>query len=124
MASHDLRFPFVKKYRDRHGKLRFYHRPTGTALPGLPGSREFLIAYRQACAQQASPSRNLPIVQTRRRTDAEVTIDWLTTRYLGSVAFKHPSQGGLALETQAGRRRALERFRADYGDLDLHAMTA
>jgi hypothetical protein len=44
MAKPNLRLSFVKKYRDRHGKMRFYYRPTGVAFPGLPGSREFMAA--------------------------------------------------------------------------------
>ena len=51
MAKPNLRLPFLKKYRDRHGKMRHYHRPTGTPLPGKPGSAEFMLAYHTACAR-------------------------------------------------------------------------
>jgi integrase len=45
------------------------------------------------------------------------------TKYLNSDAFKPPPTG-LALETQAGRRRALERFRAEHGDKPYASMQA
>lgn len=44
--------PFVHGYRDRHGKWRYYFRRKGkrTALPGQPGSVEFLKCY-SACIE-------------------------------------------------------------------------
>src|SRR4030081_2399204 len=111
MAKPNLRLPFVKKYRDRHGTMRFYYRPTGVALPGMPGSREFMAAYH-AAPDGVAAAETLSVVKKnpRLRTDAVGTIDWLVTQYFASVAFRHPDEGGLALETQTGRRRALERF--------------
>ena len=46
-----IRLPYVHEYRDRHGKLRRYVRRPGLrriALPGLPGSPEFMQAYQDA----------------------------------------------------------------------------
>ena len=79
MAKPNLRLPFLKKYRDRHGKLRFYHRPTGTPLPGKPGSPEFMAAYQTACGHTAPAVPELTVVKStpRLRTDAEGSIDWL-----------------------------------------------
>src|ERR1700676_3936718 len=114
MAKQNLRLPFVKKYRDRHGKMRFYFRPTGAALPGKPGSPEFMAAYHAAQdldGVAASPELAVVKQTPRLRTDAEGSIDWLVTKYLNSDPFKPPPIG-LSLETQAGRRRTLERFRA------------
>ena len=51
MAS--IRLKFVKAYVDRHGKARHYFRKPGckpVALPGLPGSDEFMAAYGAALA--------------------------------------------------------------------------
>jgi hypothetical protein len=127
MAKPNLRLPFLKKYHDRHGKLRFYHRPTGTPLPGKPGSREFMTAYNAACGEADVTAPILTLVEkpVKRRTHAEGSIDWLVTQYFNSDAFtKPPEQGGLADETKAGRRRALERFRADHGDKPLGEMQA
>src|SRR4030081_1319395 len=125
MAKTNLRLPLVKKSRHRHGTMRFYYRPPGVALPGMPGSREFVAAYH-AAHDGVAASETLSVVKKtpRLRTDAVGTIDWLVTQYFASVAFGHPDEGGLALETQAGRRRALERFRADHGDKPLASMQA
>jgi integrase len=46
-----IRLHYVHEYRDRHGKLRRYVRRPGSrrvALPGLPGSPEFMQAYQDA----------------------------------------------------------------------------
>jgi hypothetical protein len=121
MAKPNLRLPFLKKYRDRHGKLRFYHRPTGTPLPGKPGSPEFMAAYQAACGHTAPAVPELTVVKStpRLRADAEGSIDWLVSRYFESDQWK-----GLSADTQAGRRRALERFRADHGDKPLDSLQA
>lgn len=52
--------PFVKAYADRHGRMRYYFRKKGSraiALPGVPGSQEFLQAYQIARdAPKAAPA--------------------------------------------------------------------
>ena len=96
MAKPNLRLPFLKKYHDRHGKLRFYHRPTGTPLLGKPGSPEFMTAYHTACGHVA-PTLTLVKQTPRLRTDAEGSIDWLVTNYFNSDQWKR-----LSKDTQAG----------------------
>jgi len=61
---------FVKKYRDRHGKLRFYYRPTGAALPGMPGSQEFMAAYHAACGDAEQPELTVVKKTPRQRTES------------------------------------------------------
>jgi integrase-like protein len=119
MAKPNLRLPFLKKYRDRHGKLRFYHRPTGTALPGKPGSPEFMAAYHAACGHTEQPVLTFVKRTPRLRTDAEGSIDWLVTKYYNSDQWKR-----LSVDTQNGRRRMLERFRADHGDKPIDSLQA
>jgi integrase len=119
MAKPNLRLPFLKKYRDRHGKLRFYHRPTGAPLPGLPGSPEFMAAYHAACGNIEQPVLTVVRKTPRLRTDAEGSIDWLVEKYFGSDQWKR-----LSTDTQNGRRRMLERFRADHGDKPLDSLQA
>jgi hypothetical protein len=54
-----FKLQYVTKDRDRHGNLRFYFRRPGkpkVRLYGLPGSDEFMIAYRAALAE-SDPSR-------------------------------------------------------------------
>lgn len=53
-----LRLQYVHRFRDRHGKVRFYFRRPGykqVPLPGLPGSREFMDAYQAAVAGETAP---------------------------------------------------------------------
>jgi integrase len=78
--------PYVKVYRDRHGKLRHYFRrrgsdASGLALPGLPGSPEFIAAYQRA--RDAKPDARA--ANTRARPG---TLDALRELYLGSAEFK------------------------------------
>ena len=81
--------PFVKVYRDRHGKLRLYFRrrgweADGTPLPGPPGSPEFVRAYQRALdAGQNSIPFTLP--PTRCKPGS---LDALRELYLGSAEFK------------------------------------
>jgi integrase len=56
-----VRIPYVNTYRDRHGRVRHYFRRKGckpVALPGAPGSFEFMEAYRLAVGQ--GPARRGP----------------------------------------------------------------
>jgi hypothetical protein len=89
MAKPNLRLSFIKKYRDRHGKMRFYYRPTGVALPGLPGSREFMAAYHAALGDTA-PMLTVVEKTLRRRTDAEGTIDWLSQDAMANHRIETP----------------------------------
>jgi hypothetical protein len=53
-----LKLKFVNEYRDRHGRIRRYFRRKGQrsiALPGLPGSIEFMAAYQAALAIVSPP---------------------------------------------------------------------
>ena len=46
-----IKLDYVHECRDRHGKLRRYFRRPGfkqVALPGIPGSDEFMAAYQRA----------------------------------------------------------------------------
>src|SRR5262249_48423504 len=56
-----LRLEYVHEYRDRHGKLRRYVRRPGmrrVALPGLPGSPEFMQAYQDAISGAVPVARS------------------------------------------------------------------
>jgi integrase len=74
--------PFVKTYRDRHGRMRYYFRKKGhktVALPGVPGGQEFLAGYHTALAADA---RVEPSVK-----DAPGSFGALCTEFLGSGEF-------------------------------------
>lgn len=53
-----MRLQYVEQFKDRHGKVRYYFRRghgERKRLPGLPGSREFMEAYRIALAAAFEP---------------------------------------------------------------------
>ncbi len=53
-----IKLPYVKIYRDRHGRVRRYFRRKGqpeVPLPGLPGSDEFNEAYQAALNDPPRP---------------------------------------------------------------------
>lgn len=103
-----IKLDFVHEYRDRHGKLRRYFRRPGfkrIALPGIPGSDEFMTAYQLAFAGQ--PQR-IEIGAGRTKPG---TVNAAIVGYYSSVAFR-----SLAAGTQKLQRSILEQFRAEHGD--------
>jgi integrase len=98
-----VRMQYVKRYRDRHGKLRHYLRRPGSPsvrLPGLPGSPEFMAAYTAGITTAASP----------KARHAEGTIGALVTGFLQSSAFQN-----LASSSQQRYRLVLDKFRQEDG---------
>jgi integrase len=106
-----FRLRFVQAFVDRHGRARHYYRRPGfarTALPGLPGSDEFMQAYQLADAATAQAG-------VRYVTDSfKVTPGTVNAAV---IAF-YQSPGFLALKaiTKSGLRSRLETFRAQNGD--------
>lgn len=85
-----VKFRYITKDRDRHGNLRFYFRRPGkpkVRLPGLPGSEEFLAAYKAALTEG-----NLAKVKV------EKSFEWLCERYYKSAYF-------LSLDPDTQRRK-------------------
>jgi integrase len=88
----------VKGYVDRHGKPRFYFRRAGwksVALPGLPWSPEFMLAYEIAMAghpAEIGASRTKP-----------GTLRALAVSYYNSQEFR-------SMTTKVARRNVIERF--------------
>jgi integrase/recombinase XerD len=102
-----IRLDYVHEYLDRHGKLRRYFRRPGfkrIALPGAPGSDEFMAAYQRAL--DLAPRAEIGADRTKPGT-----IDALVIHYLKSDAFTK----ALAPETQRMRRNILDRFRTKHG---------
>jgi hypothetical protein len=54
-----IRLKYVHSFNDRYGKARFYFRRNGEriALPGLPGSSEFMDAYASALDRASVPAQ-------------------------------------------------------------------
>jgi integrase len=75
-----IRLPYIQEYRDRHGRPRRYVRRPGSrrvALPGLPGSPEFMQAYQDAMTG--------PLV--RPRAPKAGTLAALTAEFFSSTEF-------------------------------------
>jgi integrase/recombinase XerD len=104
-----LRLRYVNSFRDRHRRMRHYFRRPGreaVALPGLPGSANFMDAYQAALAG-AAPL--LDIGASRTKTG---TINAAIVGYYVHTNFTK----GFAPETQKMRRAILERFRVEHGE--------
>ena len=103
----NIRLDYVKQFVDRHGKPRFYVRRPGrklVALPGLPGSPEFMEAY--ALAVEAAPRVEIGATRTRAGS-----ISAMIVGYLGSADFHN-----LAPASQQQYRRILEGLRREHGE--------
>jgi hypothetical protein len=87
-----LRLKFIHRFKDRHGTVRHYFRRPGAprvALPGLPGSAEFMAAYQAALGSV----EKLPIGADRV---VKGTMSSLIVAYYSSAEWKQ-----LARVTQA-----------------------
>ena len=108
-----FRLMYVKAYTDRHGRRRHYFRRPGypsLSLPGEPGSKVFAEAYEAAMAsvpRRIGEGRTLP-----------GTFSALIVEYYDSTAYQRIKD-----ITKATYRNALERFRRDFGDMPIRAMT-
>ncbi|NBW12654.1 MAG: hypothetical protein EBR82_31985 [Caulobacteraceae bacterium] len=99
--------PYLHRYRDRHGKVRFYLRRPGhkrIPLRSRPGSAAFLAEYRAAMADAAPQS------PASARRMAAGSLDALAASYYCSAAFT-----ALGASTRATYRRIIERLRAEHG---------
>lgn len=95
---------FVQAFRDRHGTWRYYFRKSGmprVALPGAPGSPEFMAAYNAALSAA-------PVLAASRAQDG--TFQKLVEDYMASIYFKRTRAS-----SQAVTRGILDRFAAKHG---------
>lgn len=106
-----INLKFIKQYRDRHGKLRYYFRRGGTEtrLPGQPGSKEFMAAY-EAALEGAAPMDSKPKVEVG-------SLNALAMAYYQSTDFR-----GMAKSTQTTYRGIVERLRAEHGSKPVNRM--
>ncbi len=104
-----IRLQYINSYRDRHGKLRYYFRRSGfkkVALPGLPGSAEFMAAYQTALAAAST------ITEIGANRHKPGTVAATVSGYLASREYRD----GLAAGTKRLRRGVLEKFRVQHKD--------
>lgn len=96
---------YVKAFKDRHGKARYYFRRKGfpsVVLPGEPGSVEFATAYEAA---ESAAKRKIGEERTAPGSWSAVIAE-----YYESTSYKN-----LKDITKATYRNVLERFRTDFG---------
>lgn len=101
------KLPFLKSYRDRHGKPRHYLRVPGTqtvALPGEYGTREFMDAYWEA-RETAAPRVKQGKPAHPRSFAALVPL-----------YFKSRNYTALKPITRQTYRNVIERFREAHGE--------
>jgi integrase len=103
-----IKLRHVNSFRDKIGKTRHYFRRKGdkaVALPGAPGSKEFMEAYAAAMAE-----RPLPIVAGRDQ-NAPGTVAALIVAYYATARWRQ-----FSTETQRRQRNIIENFRDSYGN--------
>jgi hypothetical protein len=105
-----IRIPYVKVYTDRFGRVRRYFRKPGckpVALPGSPGSTEFMAAYQEA----------LGVPEPRPARQGPGSVGALICDY-----FKSPAFSNLKPSSQATYRIVLDRFGTTHGHRMVHDM--
>lgn len=102
-----VKLPYIQAFMARGRRFYYFRRPGAPRirLPGLPGSDEFMTAYRAALTDS-------PRVEIGASRTKSGTINDLIVRYYGSAEFTHV----LSEATQKYRRNIIERFRAPRGD--------
>src|SRR2546429_5885504 len=100
-----IRLKYVHAFRDRMGRMCYYFRRHGkrNALPGMPGSSEFMAAY---AAQLNNSSRQAD----HRPTAAPGTFAALAIRYYGSPQFQ-----SLSATSRSNYRPVIDRFLQQHG---------
>lgn len=102
MARIDIQY--VQRFRDRHGRLRHYFRKPGckrVALPGLPGSDEFMEAYG--------------VAEKTSRTAGEAKASPGSISSVIAAYYQSAEYAALQPQTQRTYRLILDRFRVEYG---------
>ncbi len=103
-----IKLKYIKSYRDRTGTMRHYFNKRGsdrTALPGLPGSREFMAVY-----QQCLEAILVPAARVKSRRVEKGSMSDLVTRYYNSAVFRN-----LAPLTQSSYRNEIRKIDEAHG---------
>lgn len=109
-----VEIPYVKVFKDRHGRRRCYYRRRGypsVPLP-VPGEDGFLAAHEAAGRREA----RLEGAGSMRTEPG--SINALVVAYYASAEF-----AAKRLSTQRGYRNMLDRFREQFGDLRVSTVT-
>lgn len=98
-----IRLKHIDHFVDRHGKWRYYYRPkrgARVALPGEPGSPEFMAAYEKAARGEPVEAKVGPRLRGEAGTFARLLQDY----------FSSPDFLSLASSTQRAYRRVMENW--------------
>jgi integrase len=108
-----MRLKYVHAFRDRMRRMRYYFRRHGKqiALPGLPGSNEFMATYA------AQLDNTLKRVELRPKA-APGTFAALAIRYYGS-----PQYLSLSITSRSNYRRVIDGFLEEHGHRRVDQMT-
>jgi len=108
-----IRLKYVHAFRDRMGRMRYYFRRHGkrSALPGLPGSSEFMATYAAHVNNASSQPKHRP-------TAAPLTFAALAIRYYGSPQFQ-----SLSATSRSNYRRVIDGFLQQHGHRRVDQMT-
>jgi integrase len=100
-----IRLKYVHAFRDRLGRMRYYFRRHGkrSALPGLPGSSEFMAVYAAQLNSRLKQGEQRP-------TAAPGTFAALAIRYFGS-----PQYLRLSATSRSNYRRVIDGFLEQHG---------
>ncbi|KAB2912685.1 MAG: tyrosine-type recombinase/integrase [Hyphomicrobiaceae bacterium] len=100
-----IKLKHIDRFVDRHGKARYYYRAGGRgmriALPGRPGSPEFMSAYKRAAIGEV-------VERGPKQRGAQGTFDRLVQDY-----FSSPEYLRLAPSSQKTYRSVIERLLID-----------
>ncbi len=108
-----IKLAYIHQYKDRHGVTRRYVRVPGrrgVKLPGLPGSAEFMDAYREAV------NNPLPAIRSRHTDDS---LGALVERFYRSAEFAN-----VKASSQRLYRIALEAVAVKDGHRMVHDLPA
>jgi hypothetical protein len=71
----EVRLKDIDRFIDRHGKPRHYYRAgkgARVALPGQPGTPEFMLAYEEAARQHGSCRVEISVAREEARTETRL----------------------------------------------------
>ncbi len=104
-----IKLRYIKSYRDRLGVQRHYFNKRGsarTALPGMPGSREFMAVYQDCLNSVPAAPPKPKLVRPAKGSMSELIV-----RYYASAAFKN-----LSAITQSTYRNEIKKIEQAHGN--------
>jgi len=121
-----IRLRYIQRFKDRHGKLRFYYRKPGNKRIPLPDERDpgFFEAYQRAVSTHAIPA---PAPTPRFRSFADLIRVWMasarfkqlrpsTQKTYRRILYRMQKEGWAAHPVADFRQAHIRKFVANLGD--------